>query len=114
MKLKIAPNSIDWWYWLLTLISMVIGLLGMTGGFHAVVAISIVQFFHFLIRNGISALSTQVRLVYATLAILAFFDPTRILYWVLLVGTTMVTFFDRCFIAKVLLLMPWNKEPKPG
>jgi len=114
MKFKIAPGSIDWWYWFLTLISMIVGLLGMRGGFYAVVAISIAQFCHFVIRNGASALSTQVRLVYAALTILALFEPTRILYWVLLAGTVMVTFFDRCLIAKVLLMMPWNKEPRPG
>ena len=93
---------------------MIFGLLGMRGRFYAVIAISIAQFFDFLIRNGISALPTQVRLVYAISTILALFDPSRIPHWVLLAGTAMVTSFDRCFIAKVLLKMPWNRGLKPG
>jgi len=50
--------------------------------------------------------------VYFVFTVLAFFDPTRILYWMLLVGTVMVTLFDRCIIARVLVRMPWNKDVK--
>jgi len=51
----------------------------------------------------------QVRAVYCALTIVALFDPTRLFYWALLVGTIIVTFFDRCIIARVLAHMPWNK-----
>jgi hypothetical protein len=112
MKLKINLQSIEWWYWLLTLIAMIAGLLSVVTGFYLVIAISIVQFIHFSIKNGITAFPTQVRFVYAILSIFALFDPTRIFYLLLLVGTVMVTFFDRCMIARVLALMPWNKGVK--
>jgi hypothetical protein len=114
MKFKIAPAKIDWWYWFATLIAMIIGLTGRIEGFYAVVAISAVQFVHFLVKDGFAALTTQVRLVYGTFTVLALLDPTRILYWLMLVGTVMVTFFDRCIIEKVLRTMPWNKEVKPA
>jgi hypothetical protein len=32
----------------------------------------------------------------------------------MLIGTIMVTFFDRCIIAKVLLMMPWNHKTGAG
>lgn len=41
-------------------------------------------------------------------------DPTRLLFGLMFLGTIMVTFFDRCTIARVLLLMPWNHRPGAG
>lgn len=114
MKFKIAPATIDWWYWLLTLLAMIAGFAGRIEGFYAVVAISAVQFIHFLLKDGFAALTTQVRLVYGAFAVLALLDPSRLLFGLMLLGTLMVTFFDRCIIAKVLLLMPWNHKTDVG
>lgn len=108
MKFKIAPATIDWWYWMVTLLAMIAGFAGRIEGFYAVVAISAVQFIHFLLKDGFAALTTQVRLVYGAFTALALIDPTRLFFGVILLGTVMVTFFDRCVIAKVLRIMPWN------
>ena len=112
MKLKINFKSLEWWYWCITLIAMITGLAGVIEGFYLVIFVSLIQFFHFMFSNGFAALQTQVRLVYAIITIIAFFDPTHIIYWILLVGTIMVTLFDKCIIAKALILMPWNKGKK--
>lgn len=114
MKFKIAPTTIDWWYWMLTLLAMSVGLLGRIEGFYAVLALSGIQFIHFLLKDGIAALTTQVRLVYGALVMLALVDKSRLLFGLLLLGTVMVTFFNRCFIAKVLLKMPWNRKTGAG
>ncbi len=111
MEIKIDFKSIDWWYWFVILIAIIIGLTWRKEGFYIVMLISTIQFIHFMIAQEFSALATQVRLVYTIFTILAFFLlPNLILYWILLVGTIMVVLFDRCMIAKVLLLMPWNKN----
>jgi hypothetical protein len=47
MKFKIAPATIDWWYWMLTLFAMIAGFAGRIEGFYAVIALSGVQFIHF-------------------------------------------------------------------
>ncbi len=113
MEIKIDFKSPDWWYWFVTLISMIIGLTGRVEAFYIVILVSIIQFIHFTISDGFMALDTQVRLVYAVFTILAFMLlPNLILYWVLLVGTFMVVLFDRCMIARALMLMPWNKNLK--
>lgn len=112
MKLSIDLKSLKWWYWFVTLVAMITGLSGVHEGFYVVIAVSVVQFVHFVISNGFAAFPTQVRFVYAIFVIVALFDPSRIFYWALLVGTVMVTFFDRCIIARVLVLMPWNKGVK--
>ena len=110
MKLQINFTSLEWWYWFVTLIAMIIGLLGMVQGFYGVIFVSVVQTFHFSVSRGFSAFPTQVRFVYGLFTIAALFDPTRIFYGVLLIGTIMVVLFNSCFIAKVLMLMPWNKS----
>ena len=112
MKLKVDFKSLGWWYWFITLIAMITGLAGIIEGFYAVILVSLIQFIHFTISRGFTAFPTQVRFVYGIFTIIALFDPTRIFYWALLVGTIMVTLFDRCIIARVLILMPWNKGEK--
>ena len=78
------------------------------------IAISAVQFVHFLFKDGFASLTTQIPLVYGAFTVLALLDPSRLLFGVMLIGTIMVTFFDRCTIAKVLLLMPWNRKTGAG
>ena len=109
MELKIDPKSLQWWFWAITLVAMIIGLTGRPEGFYAVILVSAVQTAYFWTRQGFTAFPTQVRTVYCALTVVALFDPTRLFYWALLVGTIMVTFFDRCIIARVLAHMPWNK-----
>ena len=74
--------------------------------------VSAVQVAYFWALRGFTAFPTQVRTVYFAFTVIGFFDPTKIFYAALLVGTFMVTFFDRCFIARVLVRMPWNKDVK--
>ena len=112
MQIKIDVRSIDWWYWAVTLALMIVGLSGYVEGFYGVILVSAIQTVHFGIRSGPGAFPAQVREVYLALTVIALFDPTRLLYWALLVGTVMVTFFDRCIIARVLAHMPWNRGVK--
>lgn len=91
---------------------MIAGLSGIIEGFYLVILVSAIHFFYFTFKRGFVAFPTQVRFVYGIFTVLALFDPTIIFYWALLVGTIMVTLFDTCFIARILILMPWNKNEK--
>ncbi len=119
MKLAINLQSREWWYWALTLACMVTGLAGnyMQGeqmvqlsayGFYGVIIISVIQTIEYIFLKGAFSFPSQVREVYTAFVMIALFDPSRIFYWMLLVGTLMVTFFGRCIIARVLVMMPWN------
>ena len=112
MKLKIDFKSLEWWYWFVTLIAMITGLAGIVEGFYVVILVSVIQFIHFTTSRGFTVFPTQVRFVYGIFVIIAIFDPTLIFYWLLLIGTVMVTLFNTCFIARILILMPWNKNVK--
>lgn len=112
MKFKVDLKSIEWWFWFITLVAMITGLSGIKEGFYLVIAVSVIQFIYFTVKRGFAAFPTQVRFVYAIFTIIALFDPSSIFYWALLIGTIMVTLFDTCFIARILILMPWNKNEK--
>lgn len=112
MKLKVDFKSLEWWYWFVTLIAMITGLAGIVEGFYVVILVSVIQFIHFTTSHRFTAFPTQVRFVYGIFVIIALFDPTLIFYWLLLIGTVMVTLFNTCFIARILILMPWNKNVK--
>lgn len=110
MRFKVDVRSLHWWFWAVTLVAMIAGLAGRIEGFWAVMLVSAVQVAWFWARQGFTAFPTQVRSVYFAFTVLAYLDPTRLFYWALLFGTVMVTLFDRCFIARVLAHMPWNRE----
>jgi hypothetical protein len=112
MKFKIVPQSLEWWFWAVTLVAMILGFANLKEGFVVVVLVSAVQVVYFWVLRGFVAFATQVRTAYLACAVIAFFDPTRIFFGALLVGTFMVTFFDRCIIARVLVHMPWNNDVK--
>jgi len=111
MKLRIDVKSIEWWFWTVTLVFIIAALAGWTPGFGAVIAVSLVQTIFFALRTG-SAFSfpSQVRIVYFACTLLGLWVAGRFICYVLLaLGTVMVVLFDRCGIALVLKLMPWNK-----
>jgi hypothetical protein len=66
-------------------------------------------------ENSLMAFPTQVRIVYFVFTLFGLWAVVRFpLYFVLLIGTVMVTFTGRCFIALVLKFMPWNKNTARG
>jgi len=111
MKLKIDVRSIEWWFWAITLLLIIAALSGWTPGYGAVIVVSFAQTVFIGVRTG-SAFSfpSQVRIVYFAYTLLGLWEAGRFYcYAPLALGTVMVVFFDRCGIALVLKLMPWNK-----
>ena len=61
------------------------------------------------------AFPTQVRIAYFVFTLFGLFPAVRFpLYILLAIGTIMVTFTGRCFIALVLKRLPWNNNLTPG
>jgi hypothetical protein len=111
MKPKIDTRSIEWWFWAVTLVFIIVALFGWTPGYSAVIVVSLVQIIFIAARTG-SAFSfpSQVRIVYFAYTLLGLWEAGRFLcYTLLAAGTVLVVFFDRCGIALVLKQMPWNK-----
>ncbi len=112
MKISMDVKSIEWWFWAVTFAFIIAALSGWTPGYAAVMIISALQVVYFSIRTGSPrSFPSQVRIVYFACTLLGFWEVGRI-YWyaVLFLGTAMVVFCNRCGIALVLKLMPWNKD----
>jgi len=111
MKLKINTRDIHWWFWFVTLIFIIAALAGWTPAYYIVMAISAVQVVISLAEEkSLASFPVQIRIAYFVLTLFGLWPVVgSIIYIILLLGTVMVTFFDRCMIAMVLKYMPWNK-----
>lgn len=109
MKIKMAFQSIEWWYWVATLVGFISGLLGVHEGFYLAIGISLLQIIHFVIKSGATSFPTQIRYAYFPLTLVGLFDPTLIWYLLMAVSTAMVIFLDRCILARLLIHLPWNR-----
>lgn len=115
MKPVIHPESFDWWFWPIIFVFLLSGMFGWTEGFHLVIIISAVQATYFIFKEkSLKAFPAQIRFVYFIFTIIGILDPTRIWYGLMTISTFMVTFFDKCLLARILILMPWNKDVTPG
>ena len=111
MKFKMDLKSGEWWFWTVTLVLIIAAVAGWTPGYAAVMLVSALQVVVFAIRSGSPvSFPSQVRIAYFAYTLLGLWEAGRVYcYALLIVGTAMVVFFDRCGIALVLKLMPWNK-----
>ena len=112
MSVKINYASPEWWAWTLTLIALLMGLAGDPSGFYVVGALSLGQAIWF--SSSPDPIQSQVRFVYLALALLGYFDPTKLVYIVLTLGTFAVVLFDRCMITQALAKAPWNARSVPA
>jgi len=112
MQFKMDPTAIAWWFWTVTLLLIIAAVGGWTPGYAAVISVSAVQVVFFAIRTGSPvSFPSQVRIAYFAYTLLGLWDAVRfIAYALLIIGTAMVVFFDRCGIALVLKQMPWNRQ----
>ena len=112
MKLKMDVKSIEWWFWTVTLVLAIAAVAGWTPGYAAVIIVSAAQVLFFSFRTGSPvSFPSQVRIVYFAYTLLGLWEAGRVYcYAVLILGTAMVVFLDRCGIALMLKLMPWNRK----
>ena len=116
MELAIKTREVEWWFWAVTLAFILVALGGWVPGYYLVMAISFAQIIYFIQKEGNwKAFPTQVRIVYFVFTLLGLWAAIRFpVYIMLLIGTVMVTFTGRCFIALILKALPWNKNLAPG
>ena len=111
MKFKMDLKSIEWWFWTVTLGLIIAAVAGWTPGYAAVMLVSFLQIPYIAVRSrGVLSFPSQVRIAYFAYTLLGLWEAGRFYcYALLIMGTAMVVFFDRCGIALVLKQMPWNK-----
>jgi hypothetical protein len=112
VNFKYDLNSPIWWIWTVTLAALLVGLIGIRGGFVVAIAISIAQASWFSGALGFKALPAQVRIAYLAIAAIAYLDSTTLLYVLLALVTAVLVAFDRDLIAEGLAFAPWNAAGK--
>jgi len=112
MKLEIKPEKPEWWFWAVTLVFIILALAGWEDAYDIVLMISAVQVIYIALKTkSLFAFENQIRLVYFAYTLFALWEAARFWFFLaLLMGTFMVTFFDKCSIAMVLQKLPWNRK----
>jgi len=115
MKLLLRYRYIDWWYWLVIGLSIGIGLAGGREGYYACAVVSGLNLLHFIMRDrSLVSFPVQVRIVWLAMVLMALWPPLWWMFIPLFIGMVLVVLFDRCGIARVLIMMPWNRGVKLG
>jgi hypothetical protein len=104
-------KTLGWWYWCVTVVLLAASLLGWRGASSLLVAFCVFQTAHFIVREGsVQAFPSQLRLAYLGLLLAGILVPIRLILWIQLVGTLAFVTVNYCFLARVLVLMPWNRR----
>ena len=109
----IEYKDIGWWYWLVTAGLLTYGVSGNYIGFILAIGLTIFQLIHFAIREkSISSFPIQVRFWYLILLIIALPEPLQLIYWIPTIGTWAQIIFGYCTMARLVSLLPWNRNEK--
>lgn len=109
--LMLEYRSLGWWYWLLTVCLLTVGVSGHFIGFTLAIGLTVVQSIHYVIRErNLAAFPVQVRLWYLALLLIALPEILNPLYWLPTVGTWALVLFGYCGMARFVSLLPWNRE----
>ena len=107
------PREVTWWYWLITVALLAVGLAGLTWGLVLAIELTLLQTVHFAQRAGHrTAFAVQVRLAYLGLLLLGLWPLLAWVHWMQLLGTVVRVAIGYCLLARLVSLMPWNRvEP---
>lgn len=104
-------NNLVWWYWAATTILLIGVVSGNSQCLQAVIVLNAIQVIHFILREkSLVAFPVQVRITYFGLLFLAQAPFMFWIFWWQLIGTSAMVFFEYCFLARCLSLLPWNKK----
>ncbi len=109
-----ARKRLIWWFWLLTWLFLLGGLFTRSF-YHGVVLLSAIHVLLFLclFRFRVDPFPVQVRLAYLLWVAIGTYVPGMIvLMYITTVGLAANLFLNYCPLARLMLLMPWNRaEP---
>ena len=110
-RFYILLDDWTWWAWTLTAILLTIGLLGQPVAFIAAMVVTVVQCMVMVVREkSVLAFAVQIRIAYLLLLMICFVPEMRWLYWLPTVGTFALVIFGYCLMARMLSLLPWNRQ----
>jgi len=106
----LPKQDLAWWYWLVTIPFLTVGVMGETYGLLIVAIIIVMQTGHFCLREKYQlSFPVQVRLGFLLWFFLGLLPYMQWMLWVQLVGTSISVLFDYCAMARLVTLAPWNR-----
>ncbi len=104
-------NNLVWWYWAASTILLIGVVSGNSQSLQAIITLNAIQVIHFILREkSLVTFPVQVRITYFALLFLAQAPFMFWIFWWQLIGTSAMVFFEYCFLARCLSLLPWNKN----
>jgi len=106
----IEYKELGWWYWLVTVCLLSVGLIGIENAFVYAISLTFVQLMHFAVReHSVTAFTVQVRFWFLILLLIAYPKPLNLIYWLPTIGTWAQVIFGYCTMARCVSLLPWNR-----
>ena len=98
-------------YWQMTALLLAGYFGGWDDGLRLAILLNIVQAAHFALhRRSLRAFDVQVRLGYLALLMMGTVGPLWPLHLVQFIGVNALLVADYCLLARLLVLMPWNRR----
>jgi len=107
-------KQIVWTYWFATGILLAAYFVGnWTDAIYAVITLAALQAAHFLVLDRrLMSFPVQVRVAYVLWTTAGLWEPLFFFHWIQFAGTWAVVTVGVCPLARMLLLMPWNRDEK--
>ena len=103
--------SFAWWIWAILAGLMLWGLTGQMLAREAAMALAVLQAIgYLLVYRSVRHFPTQLRIAYALWMAAGSMPALSIMYWILAAGTTARVLTGYCAMARLLLLLPWNRS----
>lgn len=100
-----------WSYWLVTNLCIAIGLLFWPPAMFLAMATTAAHSGHFLMRSpGLTSFPMQVRIGFLALLAIGQVPGFGWVHWVQLLGTSALLTTGYCPLARLLVLLPWNRS----
>jgi hypothetical protein len=111
MFAQVKIGSLAWWIWAILAGLMLLGLAGWIAARDAAMVLAILQVVSYLlVYRSPKPFPTQLRLAYVLWMAVSLVPPLFIMYWILAAGTTARVATGYCAMARLLLLLPWNRS----
>jgi hypothetical protein len=103
-------RTVVWWWWLVTALALGARLSGWSSGLALALALTGIHGLLLAWRARRPTLAVQVRVAYLGLLLLGSWPPLVALHAAQLAGTLVLLLFDYCPLARLLSLLPWNRQ----
>ena len=98
-------------YWQATALLLAAHFAGWAASLPLVLALNLLQALHFAAaRRSLRAFDVQVRVVYLMLLVVGTAGLLWPIHWIQFVGVNALLVADYCLLARLLVLMPWNRR----